>query len=195
MLLVVVRSVTMTVWRVVEAGAPGTLSDSLEECGSGDGAGVGANVGPGVGTGTGKRGGSGVGWGNTWEVERLGVPAGVCGGGVEVSEVDELSEDVLSSFFGFLSFPLPRGGPELSVSSSFSSSSGASSSLLSTGSRGTRGRTELLRECRRLIVVGGYLRDLWVERFKSPEIDCSHDIHLINGSKKNCSSVVGILKD
>ena len=64
-LLVVVRSVTMTVWRVVAAGAPGTLLDSLEECGSGDGAGVGADVGPGVGTGTGKRGGSGVGWGNT----------------------------------------------------------------------------------------------------------------------------------
>ena len=163
--LVVVRRVTITVAKVEAAGVPGALLDSAEEGGSGDGDGVGADIGAGVGTGTGKRGGSGVGWGNTWEVERMGVSVGVCDGGDGVSEVDGLSEDVLASFFGFLSFPLPSGGAELSVSSS----SGESiSSLLSTGSRGTMGRNELLRDCRRLIVTGGYLGHLWVESIQVP---------------------------
>ncbi len=147
-----VRSVIMIVSKVEAAGVPGTLLDSVEEGGAGDGAGVEGDIGADVGTGTGNRGGSGVGWGNTWEVERLGGSTVVCGGGDDVSEVDELSEEVLASFFGFLPFPLPGGGPELPVSSAgggpelppLSSLSGELSSLLSMGSRGTMAKKELL---------------------------------------------------
>ncbi len=163
--LVVVRRVTITVSKVEAAGVPGTLLDSVEEGGSGDGDGVGADIGAGVGTGTGKGGGSGVDWGNTCEVERMGVSVGVCGGGGGASEVDRLSEVVPESFFGFLSFAWPGGRPELS---SPSSSRESVSSLLSTGSRGTMGRKELLRDCRRLIVTDGYLGHLWVERLQVP---------------------------
>ena len=43
--------------------------------------------------------------------------------------------------------------------------------------------------------LAGILGIFGWKAFKSPEIDCSHHIHLINGSKENCSSVVGMLKN